>query len=348
MLYTNLENQKSYSLIFVLLIVVTLFFLFLNISLGSVHIPFSKVIGVMFNTAEVKQSWKYIILDYRLPKAITAVIVGSGLGISGLLMQTLFRNPLAGPYVLGLSSGASLGVAIVVLGASLFSASFASLLLSQWSLVVAASIGSFLVLLAVVIVSARVKDTMAILIIGLMFASVSAAIVSVLSYFSSAEQLQRYIFWSFGSLGNLTWRELLVLALLFGLGVLATIISIKPLNALLLGDTYASSLGVNLKKARFVIILATSCFAGSITAFAGPIAFIGLAVPHLTKLIFNTSNHKILLPAVALSGAILMLFCDGVSQLPMSEYTLPINAVTSLVGAPVVIWLLVRKKKLFV
>ncbi len=343
-----MENKKSYSLILVLLIVVTLFFVFLNISLGSVHIPFSEVIGVMLDTTEVKQSWEYIILNYRLPKAITAVIVGSGLGISGLLMQTLFRNPLAGPYVLGLSSGASLGVATVVLGASFFSATFASLLISQWSLVIAASIGSFLVLLAVVIVSSRVKDTMAILIIGLMFASVSAAIVSVLSYFSSAEQLQRYIFWSFGSLGNLAWEELFVLILLFGLGVLATIISIKPLNALLLGDNYASSLGVNLKKSRFIIILATSFFAGSITAFAGPIAFIGLAVPHLTKLLFNTSNHKILLPAVALSGAILMLFCDSVSQLPMSEYTLPINAVTSLVGAPVVIWLLVRKKKLFV
>lgn len=343
-----MENQKTYAFVFALLITVTLLFLFLNISLGSVNIPFSEVFTIVFRGDGLKQSWEYIVINYRLPKAVTALIVGSGLGVSGLLMQTLFRNPLAGPYVLGLSSGASLGVAVVVLGASFFGTTFATMLVSQWSLVIAASVGSFLVLLAVVVVSSRVKDTMAILIIGLMFASVSAAIVSVLSYFSSAEQLQRYIFWSFGSLGNLSWNELVILMLLYAIGVLATVLSIKPLNALLLGDNYASSLGVNLKKSRLIIIVATSCFAGGITAFAGPIAFIGLAVPHLTKLLFSTSNHKILLPAVALTGAILMLFCDSVSQLPMSEYTLPINAVTSLIGAPVVIWLLVRKKKLFV
>jgi len=263
-------------------------------------------------------------------------------------MQTLFRNPLAGPYVLGLSSGASLGVAIVILGSSLFGGAFSALLLTKWSLVVASSIGSFLVLLAVVLVSVKVKDTMAILIIGLMFASVTAAIVNMLSYFSTAEQLQRYVFWSFGSLGNLSWNELLILGVIYFIGVLLTILSIKSLNALLLGDHYAKSLGLNIKKSRFIIIVATSCLAGSITAFAGPIAFIGLAVPHLTKLIFDTSNHRILVPAVLFSGSILMLVCDSIAQLPSSEYTLPINAVTSLVGAPVIIWLLMRKKKMFV
>jgi len=343
-----LETQKTYPFIFLILIFLLVLFLFFNISLGSVRIPFNKVFSVVIGDQGIKHSWEYIIMNYRVPKAVTALIVGSGLGISGLLMQTLFRNPLAGPYVLGLSSGASLGVALVILGASVFGVSFAAILVSQWSLVIAASLGSFMVLLAVIVVSTRVKDTMAILIIGLMFASVTAAIVSVLSYFSSAEQLQRYIFWSFGSLGNLSWNELLVLGGIYCVGTIATILSIKPLNALLLGDNYAKSLGVNLKQSRFIIILATSCFAGSITAFVGPIAFVGLAVPHLTKLLFNTSNHKILIPAVGICGAILMLFCDSVSQLPMSEYTLPINAVTSLVGAPVVIWLLVRKKKLFV
>lgn len=320
----------------------------MNISLGSASIPISGIWDSIFDAESVKKSWRYIVIDYRIPKAITAILVGAGLGISGLLMQTLFKNPLAGPYVLGLSSGASLGVAIVILGASIFGGTFATLLFTKWSLVIASSIGSLLVLLAVVLVSTRIKNTMAILIIGLMFASVTASIVSVLSYFSSAEELQRYIFWSFGSLGNLSWDEVGILTFLFTIGIVLTVLSIKTLNALLLGDQYAQSLGIDLKKHRLIIIIATSILAGSITAFVGPIAFVGLAVPHLTKLVFDTSNHKVIVPAVFLFGALLMLICDSISQLPTSTYTLPINAVTSLFGAPVVIWLLMRKKKLFV
>lgn len=322
--------------------------LFINISLGSISIPIDAIVSILCDDPSVKSSWKHILLNYRIPKAITAILVGSGLGTAGLLMQTLFRNPLAGPYVLGLSSGASLGVAIIILGSSFFGAGFASLLLSKWSIVLASSIGSFMVLLAVVLMSIRVKDTMAILIIGLMFASVTAAIVSVLSYFSTAEQLQRYMFWSFGSLGNLSTEELIILTMATLTGLFLAVVSIKTLNSLLLGDQYARSLGVNIKRARLIVIISTSLLAGSITAFVGPIAFIGLAVPHLTKLFFNTSNHKVLVPAVMLFGSILLLICDSISQLPMSELTLPINAVTSLFGAPVVIWLLVRKKKLFV
>ena len=320
----------------------------LNISLGSVFIPIKKIAFTLIGDQNIKESWQYIVLNYRMPKAIVAVLVGGGLGVSGLLMQTLFRNPLAGPYVLGLSSGASLGVAIVILGASLFGGAFAEFILHKSSLIIASSIGSFLALLAVIIVSSKVKDTMAILIIGLMFASVTAALVNVLSYFSSAEELKRYVFWGFGSLGNLTWNELKFLGITFMIGIGLTIYSIKSLNILLLGDNYAQSLGLNLKKTRFIIIIATSVLAGSITAFVGPIAFVGLAIPHLTKLFFNTSNHNILIPAVILSGSILMLVCDSISQLPMIDFTLPINAITSLFGAPVVIWLLVRKKKLFI
>src|SRR5690606_28852072 len=267
-------------------------------------------------------SWQYIIKNYRLPKAFTAILVGSGLGISGLLMQTLFRNPLAGPFVLGISSGASLGVAIVVLGSGIFGGVFTSLLLSKWSVVLAASFGSFLVLLAVLAVSSSVRDTMAILIIGLMFGSITAAVVSVLSYFSSAEKLQQYIFWGFGSLGNLSWYELFIFASIYLLGLLLSVFSIKALNTLLLGENYAKSLGLNIKQSRLLIILATSLLAGTITAFAGPIAFIGLAIPHMVRQLFTTSNHKILLPAVFLFGAIVMLICDSIAQLPTSEYTL--------------------------
>ena len=340
-----MENQNTYRRPFLVLITVLLFCFFANISLGSISIPLKSIFGSLFGTIENK-TWEIIVMNVRLPKAITAILVGSGLGISGLLMQTLFRNPLAGPFVLGISSGASLGVAIVILGSGLFGGLFATALISKWSIVIAASLGSFLVLLAVLAVSSKVRDTMAILIIGLMFGSITAAVVSVLSYFSSAEQLQQYIFWGFGSLSNLSWNELLIFFGIYTAGITFSIASIKGLNSLLLGDNYAKSLGVNLKQSRLIIILATSLIAGTVTAFAGPIAFIGLAIPHLTRLIFKTSNHKVLLPAVFLFGAIVMLICDSIAQVPGSDYTLPINAITALVGAPVVIWLLVRQRKM--
>ena len=261
-------------------------------------------------------------------------------------MQTLFRNPLAGPYVLGLSSGASLGVALVIMGSSLFGGITAGLFLSKWTLVIASSLGSFLVLLAILGASFKIKDTMALLIIGLMFASLTSAVVSVLSYFSPSQQLQQYIFWSFGSLGNLSWTEVGILFLFWLSGIILSIFCIKNLNSLSLGEQYAKSLGTNLKQNRFLVIFATSLLAGSITAFAGPIAFIGLAVPHLVRQIIPSSNHLVLVPAVILGGAILMLICDSIAQIPGSELILPINAITSIIGAPVVIWLLVRKKKL--
>ena len=340
-----MPKTSTYTLSFIALIFLLIICFFLNISLGSVSIPTNEIFNSFLGTIE-NDNWQYIIQDYRLPKAITAILVGSGLGISGLLMQTLFRNPLAGPFVLGISSGASLGVALVILGSGIFGGVFATLLVSKWTIVIAASLGSFLVLLAVLVVSSKVRDTMAILIIGLMFGSITAAVVSVLSYFSSAEQLQQYIFWGFGSLGNLSWNEVFIFFIIYCLGLLLSIISIKGLNTLLLGENYAKSLGLNIKQSRFIIIIATSLLAGTITAFAGPIAFIGLAIPHITRQVFNTSNHKILLPAVFLFGAIIMLICDSIAQLPTSDYTLPINAITSLIGAPVVIWLLVRKRKM--
>ena len=337
--------EKTYRSQFLLLVVVLILCFFINLSLGSVSIPLKSIFGSLFGALE-NSTWDVIITNYRLPKAITAILVGSGLGISGLLMQTLFRNPLAGPFVLGISSGASLGVALVILGSGLFGGLFATALISKWSIVVASSLGSFLVLLAVIAVSSKVRDTMAILIIGLMFGSITAAVVSVLSYFSSAEQLQQYIFWGFGSLSNLSWQDLVIFFGIYTIGIVLSITSIKGLNSLLLGDNYAKSLGLNLKQSRLILILATSLIAGTITAFAGPIAFIGLAIPHLTRQIFKTSNHKILLPAVFLFGAIVMLICDSIAQIPGSDYTLPINAITALIGAPVVIWLLVRQRKM--
>jgi iron complex transport system permease protein len=320
----------------------------LNVSLGSVSIPFEDILNILIGNTAAKESWQTIILYFRLPKAITAILVGSGLSVAGLLMQTLFRNPLAGPFVLGISSGASLGVALLILSGSLFGGFFLANSISSWSLPVASSLGAFLVLSAVIIAANKVRNTMSILIIGLMFGSLTSAIISVLAYFSEAQQIQQFLFWSFGSLGNLSWNELLIFIVIYSIGMLATLVIIKPLNSLLLGENYAKSLGINVKRNRNIILIITSVLTGVITAFAGPIAFIGLAVPHIARMIFTTSNHKILIPAVVILGAIIMLICDAIAQLPTSEFTLPINAITSLFGAPIVIWLLIRKKKLFI
>ncbi|GAB2772785.1 iron chelate uptake ABC transporter family permease subunit [Salinimicrobium soli] len=340
-----MQSHGTYRISLLILFIITVGIWFLNISLGSVDIPFREVVAAIFTSEGSRESWQYIIMNYRIPKALTAVLAGSGLAVSGMLMQTMFRNPLAGPYVLGLSSGASLGVALVLMGAGLFGGMVSSVVFSSWGLVIASSLGSLLVLLAVILASIRLKDTMAILIIGLMFASLTSAVVSVLAYFSPAAQLQQFVFWSYGSVGDLTWSELGILFIFWLLGTAIAVFSIKNLNSLLLGEQYAKSLGMHIGRNRTLLIVATSLLAGSITAFAGPIAFVGLAVPHLIRQVIPVNDHRVLLPAVILGGALLMLLCDIVAQLPGSEFTLPINAITSLIGAPVVIWLLVRKRK---
>ncbi len=332
--------------LFTLLSLLLLLAFFLNISLGQVAIPIKEVVKSIFGSTASKDTWEYIIVNFRLPKAITAILVGIGLSISGLLMQTLFRNPLAGPYVLGLSSGSSLGVAFVILGAGALPTLASTFLLSSYGIILASCLGSFSVLLLVLLISKYLRDTMTILIAGLMFSSFAGAIVSVLTFFSTAEKLQKFTFWSMGSIGNLSWQNIFILFIAVTLGLLLSLFSLKALDALLLGENYAKSLGLNLNKSRRIIIFATSILAGSITAFAGPIAFVGLAVPHLAKLLFQTSNHRILFWSTIQIGAIIMLFCDMVSQMPGLDFTLPINAITSIVGAPVVIWLLVRKNRL--
>jgi len=327
-----------------LAIVLAILFL-VNISMGAVKIPITDVYESLTGGNASKPAWDYIILNYRLPKAITAILVGAGLSVSGLLMQTLFRNPLAGPDVLGLSSGASLGVAFVIMGAGMLPVALASFFLSPYGIVLAAITGSFLVLLAILAVAQRLRDTMAILIIGLMFSSFTGAIVGVLTYFSTAEQLQKYTFWALGSLGNLPWASITLLAIVIVTGLLLAALCIKPLDALLLGERYAGSLGINFKRTRIIIILSASLLAGSITAFAGPIAFIGLVMPHIARLVFRTGSHLVLFMGTMLLGASILLICDSLTQLPGSESVLPINAITSIIGAPIVIWLLMRKRK---
>ena len=339
-------SKKLHYFLFISFAILLAFFFLMDLISGQVSIPLKEIFKILSGEESSKSTWEYIILNFRLPKAITAILVGMGLSISGLLMQTLFRNPLAGPYVLGLSSGSSLGVAFVILGAGFLPSFLNEAVLSNYGIVLASCLGSFLVVLAIMIVAQRLRNTMSILIVGLMFGSFAGAIVNVLSYFSTAEQLQKFTFWSMGNLGNLSWNSIGILGTVVSVGLLLSLFSIKSLDALLLGENYAKSVGLNFKKARFIIIVATSILAGSITAFAGPIAFIGLAVPHIAKLLFQTSNHKILFFSTLLLGGILMLICDIISQMPYLSMTLPINAITSIMGAPVVIWLLIGKKNI--
>lgn len=316
---------------------------FLNLSLGSVAIPIGEIILILSGKQASNPIWSDIVWDFRITKALTCILAGGALSVGGLLMQTLFRNALAGPDVLGLSSGASLLVSLIMMsqaaGFQLFSSP------GPWSIVIAASLGSAAVFLLVLIIAQRLKENTSLLIIGLMIGAATSSLVSVLQFLSDAEDQQTYLLWTFGTLGSLSWLEIEVLFLVILLGGIISFFSVKSLNAWLLGDNYARSVGINLTRSRLFIIFSTAILTGSVTAFCGPIAFVGLAVPHLTKLIIKTHNHRILLPAVMLSGAILMLFCDIISQLPGSRYVLPINAITALIGAPVVIWIILRAKR---
>lgn len=334
--------QKKYYSVFTALLIILIVIAIFNIYTGSVHISLKEIWNIITSSPNTSENYQYIVTEYRLPKTITSILVGIGLGISGLMMQTFFRNPLAGPFVLGISSGASLGVALLIMGGSFFGDIPH---LYNFSTPLAASLGSFLVLSIVMITARNIRNTMSILIIGLMFGSFTSAIISVLSYFSTATELQQYIFWSFGSLSNLQWSELYLLIGIIAVSSIGLLFIIKPLDALLLGENYATSLGISIKKTQSIVFIITSLLTGSITAFVGPIAFIGLAIPHITKLIFQTSNHKILIPAVGIIGAIVMLICDSITHISVGSKTLPINAITSIFGAPVVIWLLVSKSK---
>lgn len=337
------KTFKNSSLFIGLILLLLLAFL-TNLALGNVLIPFGDVFEIIIQRTHEKETWSYIILNYRFPKAIVAILTGVGLSISGLIMQTLFRNPLAGPYVLGLSSGASLGVAIVIMGSFLLPEFIAPLFVNDFGILIGAFLGSLLVLLMVFFVASKLKDTMSILIVGLMFSSLTSAIINVLTSFSSAEQLQKFTFWTLGSLGNLNSFQVYLLTGIIGFGIVLSFTIIKPLDGLLLGENYARSLGISIKRTRNISIIATSILAGTITAFVGPIAFIGLAIPHLSKLLFQTSQHKTLFIATLLLGAITMLVCDTISQMPNQDFTIPINAITSILGAPVVIWLIIKKK----
>jgi iron complex transport system permease protein len=269
------------------------------------------------------------------------VLAGAALAVSGLLMQTLFRNALAGPDVLGLTSGSSLMVAILILAGNGISMTFAT----PWTIAIAASVGSAAVFLLILLIAQYVNDNTSLLIIGLMIGATTASVVGVLQYVSRAEDLQAFMIWGLGSVGSTSWDEIIVLGLIVVAGMTISIATMKSLNTLLLGENYARTLGVNVRRSRLLLLTATSIMTGGVTAFCGPVAFVGLAVPHLVRLVVPTTNHKILLPAVFFGGAVLLLLCDIIAQLPGSTQVLPLNAVTSMIGAPVVIWLVIRNRK---
>lgn len=334
------DNRR---LLFTGLLLFLMVFLLLDIFMGSISIKPGVVLSTLFNHSH--SDIQTIILKFRLPKAITALTVGVALSLSGLQMQTIFRNPMAGPDVLGISSGASLGVAFLILG---FSSSFSPdniTGLGNWILVLASWLGAGTVMLLVMVISSRVKDIMTILILGIMLSSAISAIVTIMQYFSNETMLKAYVIWTMGSLGNLTSNQLNVLLISVSGGIVLSLFSAKMLNALLLGENYAASIGLNVKFARIVIFTCTSILAGSVTAFCGPIGFIGIAVPHVTRILFKTSDHKVLIPGTILFGGIIMIASDILSQMPGSGIVLPINAVTSLIGIPIVIWVILGKQK---
>jgi cobalamin transport system permease protein len=321
----------------------------LDLMLGSVKIPISEVFNVLLGNANSNEAWSAIILKIRLPRAITAILAGAALSIGGLQMQTLFRNPLAGPSILGITAGSSLGVAAVMLVAGSATTAFTIRQLGlggSWLIIIAATIGAALVLLLILGISFKIRDNVVMLIVGIMVANITIAIVSIWQYFSDPEQMQEYILWTFGSLGGVTNEQLKVLALIVGIGIISTFFLSKTLNALLLGENYAQSMGLNIRRSRILIIIVTSLLAGSITGFCGPIGFVGIAVPHLTRSFLNTSDHKALIPNCVLIGASLMLLCDIISQVPGSQTVLPINAITAMIGSPIVIWIIVKRRNL--
>lgn len=325
-----------------------LFLWLADIALGSVAIPLVDIISMLSGQALENPAFENIILKIRLPKAITAVLAGSALAVGGLQMQTLFRNPLAGPSVLGVTSGASLGVALVTLSSGQATTIYAIQQLGisgSWLIAIASTLGAALVLFIVLGISFRINDYVVLLIAGIMIGNITLSLVSLWQYFSNPEQIQNYLLWTFGSLHGVTQQHLWVLCIVVALGLLLTFLLSKPLNALLLGEHYAQSLGVNIKQLRIGVIIATSLLAGAVTAFCGPIGFIGIAVPHLSRGLFHTANHSILIPASALIGAIVLLGCDLIAQVPGSAITLPLNAITALIGSPVVIYVILKNRK---
>ena len=334
---------------FILLILCIILLFFVSLSLGSVRIPLGEVWSILFGKGSENSRWETIVLLFRLPRVLTALFAGAALSLSGLQMQTFFRNPLAGPSILGIGSGASLGVALVVLTASRGNISrfLDGLgLYGDIGITVAASIGSVAVLALILLISRRVKSIITILILGMLIGYGTNALVSIIIHFSVAERVHAYINWTFGSFGQTTWKQMRVFIPVLIAGIGLSQFGRKPMNAMLLGETYSESMGLRLSRIRLYMLCTTGLLTGTVTAFCGPIAFLGVAMPHLCRSLFGTSDHKTLLPAAALMGGIIAMVADLIAQLPGSDIVLPLNAVTALIGTPVIALIIIRRRNL--
>ena len=330
--------KNRHILLFTILSLLLLMLFLVDLAFGSIRIPIESIPDILLNRKGVGIESE-ILLNFRLPKALTAIIAGASLSAAGLMMQTLFRNPLADPYILGVSSGASLGVALITMASAMLPVMLVS---SGWAMIISAIAGASVVLLLVVAVSFRVQSSVTLLIVGIMFGTIAGSVVSILQNFSNPDAIKLFVMWTFGSLSAVTWDYMQVLlpVSLTGLGM--AFLLHKKMDGLLLGENYARGLGIPVIRTRFWIVVATGLLAGGITAFTGPIAFVGVAIPHIARGLFRTSTHKTLLPATLLCGASLLLLCDIISQIP--AYTLPINTISSLFGAPVILWIILKKK----
>ena len=325
------------TILFTLLIVLCAVLFVVDIAVGSVAIPLSEVVSALFGngSAEVRS----IIVDIRLVRAVVAVLAGVALSVSGLEMQVLFRNPLAGPYVLGVSAGASFGVALFLLGAPIFGIAISPAIQSIGT-AGAAWIGAAVVLMMVVALSRRIKDIMVILILGMMLSSGVGAVVEIMQYFSNEASLKSYVVWTMGSLGDVTATQLWVIVPVILAGLAMAVATIKPMNMLLAGERYAASMGLNISRSRTLILASTTLLAGTVTAFCGPVGFVGIAVPHIARMLFRSADHRILLPATILSGVAMMLVGDILAK----YFVLPINTITALMGIPIVVYIVTRRR----
>ena len=329
----------------ILLLVAGIIMLFaMNLIVGSVRIPLADVCDILFDKFEGKESWKYIIMENRLPQALTAMLCGASLAVCGLMLQTAFRNPLAGPDVFGISSGAGLGVAIVMLflGGSVSTTMFT--ISGFLAILTSAFIGAIVVTMIILFLSTMVRNSVLLLIVGLMVGYVSSSAVALLNFFASEEGVKSYMIWGMGNFGGVSMNHMLLFALLCLVGIIASIFLIKPLNIMLLGTQYAESLGINIRQIRNLLLVTVGLLTAVTTAFCGPISFIGLAIPHISRLLFRTDNHQILLPGTVLTGAVIALFCNLICYLPGELGIIPLNAVTPLIGAPVIIYVIIKRR----
>lgn len=335
--------MKQYGRIIALMSLLFVVLLIADLCLGNIHIPLADVWNALFHAHEHPSIHTDIILNFRLPKALTAIIAGSALSVSGLMMQTMFRNPLAGPDVLGVNAGASLGVALLVMLGSFAGGAFFDF--GSWSIILAAILGAFLVLILILVLSRRMPDIVSLLIVGMMLGYISSSVVSLLQSMTNPEALKLFVVWTFGSLSSVSWQMLPVLLALFVFGIFLAFFMAKEMDLLLLGESYAQTLGLSLTRVRFMLILTTALLSGGVTAFAGPISFIGITVPHIARGLMKDWSHRRLLPLCMLCGSCLLLACDMISQLPIFNASFPINSITSLIGAPIIIWIMLKNRR---